>query len=194
MCTLHLYQHVSFSVDLSFYLFSHLFMFHICLLCICTSIYLSISLSVDLSRCLHNWRSSYLSPFHPPSFVSPVQRHKLGDRWPSTTACPACWVIGTSELKYCTAKAGKKSLVSAREAQRTNLGRAPFLCTLWGPIHLSFNSQGGPPLSSLSGPVWDNTARILRTKGYGFLNFHNRCPATSQSKRGSVWISFIQQN
>ncbi len=48
-------------------------------------------------------------------------------------------------------KAEKKSLVPAQQAQRTNQGRIPFNCTLWVPIHLSFNSQQGPSLSSLSG-------------------------------------------
>ncbi len=49
------------------------------------------------------------------------------------------------------AKAGQKSLVLTRQAQQTNQGRTPFICcTLWVPIHLSFNSQQGPPLSSLS--------------------------------------------
>ncbi len=49
------------------------------------------------------------------------------------------------------AKAEKKSLVPGRQAQRTNQGRTPFICTLWVPIHLSFNSHQGPPLFSLSG-------------------------------------------
>ncbi len=66
---------------------------------------------------------------------------------------------------YCTgltraAKAEQKSLVPARQAQWTNEGRTPFICTLWFPIHLSFNSQHGPPLS---GP----SANIKR----GLLNF-----------------------
>jgi hypothetical protein len=44
-----------------------------------------------------------------------------------------------------------KSLVPARQAQRTNQRRIPFICTLWVPIHLSFNSQQGPPFSILFG-------------------------------------------
>ncbi len=36
-------------------------------------------------------------------------------------------------------------------AQGSNHGRTPFHCTLWVSIHLSFNSQQMPPLSSLSG-------------------------------------------
>ncbi len=49
------------------------------------------------------------------------------------------------------AKAGQKSIVPARLGQRVNQGWAPFICTPWVPIHFSFNSQQGPPLSSLSG-------------------------------------------
>ncbi len=44
------------------------------------------------------------------------------------------------------AKAAQTSLLPARQAQRTNQGGAPFICTLWVPIHLSFNSQQGQPL------------------------------------------------
>ncbi len=93
----------------------------------------------------------------------PSQRHIPRDRRPSTAACPACWAVGTKELKqyqarkkiFCTGpttavKAEKKSLVPARQALRTNQGRTTFICTLWVPIHLSFNSQQGPPLYSLS--------------------------------------------
>jgi hypothetical protein len=71
------------------------------------------------------------------------QRHILRDRRPSTTACPAGWAMGTNELKQCSvgekifctwstraAKAEQKSLVPARQAQRTNQGRIPFICTL----------------------------------------------------------------
>ncbi len=35
-------------------------------------------------------------------------------------------------------------------AQRTNQERTPFICPLWNPIHLRFNSKQGPLLSSLS--------------------------------------------
>ncbi len=48
------------------------------------------------------------------------------------------------------AKAGQKSLVPAQRAQRAKQGRTPFICTTWVPISLSFNSQQGPALSSLS--------------------------------------------
>ncbi len=43
-----------------------------------------------------------------------------------------------------------QSIVPAQRAQRTNQGRTPFICTSWVPISLSFNSQQGPALSSLS--------------------------------------------
>jgi hypothetical protein len=43
-----------------------------------------------------------------------------------------------------------KYLALARQAQWINQGRTPFICTLWVPIHLSFNSQQGPPLSIVS--------------------------------------------
>ncbi len=42
------------------------------------------------------------------------------------------------------------SLVAARQAQRTNQGMTPNICTPWVPICLSFNSQNGPPLSSIT--------------------------------------------
>ncbi len=45
----------------------------------------------------------------------------------------------------------KISCTSTRRSQRTNQGSASFICTPWVPIHLSFNSQQGPPLPSLSG-------------------------------------------
>ncbi len=43
---------------------------------------------------------------------------------------------------------------SARQAPRTNQGRNPVICPLWVPIHLSFNSQPGSPLSGLSVYYW----------------------------------------
>jgi hypothetical protein len=53
------------------------------------------------------------------------------------------------ELGPTRAKAEPKSFVPAWQAQRTNQGRTPLICTPWVPIHLSFNSQQGPPLVSL---------------------------------------------
>jgi hypothetical protein len=50
---------------------------------------------------------------------------------------------------YWGVQSSQKSLVPARQAQRTNQERTPFVCTLWVPIHTSFNSQQGPPLSGL---------------------------------------------
>jgi hypothetical protein len=86
------------------------------------------------------------------------QRHIVRDRRPSTADCLA---IGTKKLCtvrkkiFCTgptraARAEQKSLVPARHAQRTNQGRTPLICTHIVPIHLSFKSQQGPPLSSFS--------------------------------------------
>jgi hypothetical protein len=50
-----------------------------------------------------------------------------------------------------TANAGYKNLLHWHpRTQRTNQGRTLFICTLWVPICLSFNSQQGPSLSSLS--------------------------------------------
>ncbi len=73
----------------------------------------------------------------------------------SPARLPGRWAQGIKivygeEIIFCTeptraAKAEKQSLGPARQAQRTNQGRIPFICTLWVPIHLSFNSQQGPP-------------------------------------------------
>ncbi len=65
-------------------------------------------------------------------------------------------VYAVREKIFCTgptraAKAEQKSLVPALKAQQTNQEKTPLICPLWVPIHLSFNSQQGPPLSSLSG-------------------------------------------
>ncbi len=40
-----------------------------------------------------------------------------------------------------------KITLPARQAQRTNQGRSPFIKTLWVPFHLSFHSQQGPNIS-----------------------------------------------
>ncbi len=50
---------------------------------------------------------------------------------------------------YWGVQSSQKSLIPARQAQRTNQERTPFVCTIWVPIHTSFNSQQGPPLSGL---------------------------------------------
>ncbi len=44
-----------------------------------------------------------------------------------------------------------KISITGTTSKLTNPGRTPFICTLLVPIHLSFNSQQGPPLFSLSG-------------------------------------------
>jgi hypothetical protein len=46
------------------------------------------------------------------------------------------------------AKAEHKSLVPARQAQRTNQGMSPFVWTLWVSIHFK-QSEGATPLWSL---------------------------------------------
>jgi hypothetical protein len=80
------------------------------------------------------------------------------------TACPGCLAMGINEvkkclvrkIKFCTgltreAKAGQNSIVSAQQAQRTNQGRTPFICTPRAPICISFKIHQVPPLSGLSG-------------------------------------------
>ncbi len=49
---------------------------------------------------------------------------------------------------------GKTALVPARQAQRSNQERISFVCPLWVPIHLRFNSQQGPPLSGRTVYRW----------------------------------------
>ncbi len=76
------------------------------------------------------------------------QSHILRERRPSTTACPWWW--WGQRYWNSAAMSEQKSLVLARQAQGTNQGRTPFICTLWAPIHFSFTSQQDPPLSCLS--------------------------------------------
>jgi hypothetical protein len=65
-------------------------------------------------------------------------------------------IVYGKEKIFCTgptraAKAEQKSFVLARQAQQTNQGWIPFICTLGVPIHLSFDSaRGHPSLNSLS--------------------------------------------
>ncbi len=67
------------------------------------------------------------------------------------------FVLGRLEQpRYCRTK----SPVLARQAQRTNQGKTPFICTPWVAIHLSFNSQQGPLLSSLSARDWCDSGRL----------------------------------
>jgi hypothetical protein len=48
------------------------------------------------------------------------------------------------KIIFCTGltRAGQQSIVPARQAQRTNQGRTPFICTLRFPICLSFSTAG----------------------------------------------------
>jgi hypothetical protein len=96
-----------------------------------------------------------------------LEVHILRNRRSSTAACPLPSLLGNGDKGiekiygegkiFCTglteaAKAEQKSLVPARQVQRTNQGRSPpSICTLWVPVRLSFNSQAGAtPLYSLS--------------------------------------------
>jgi hypothetical protein len=85
-------------------------------------------------------------------------RHLLRGRRTSKTACQVPSLLGDGdkwieivvgeEKIFCTGPTRAAKAVQnlpARRAQRT-----PFICTPWVPICLSFNSQQGPPLSSLS--------------------------------------------
>ncbi len=47
----------------------------------------------------------------------------------------------------------KNTLVAARQAQRINQERTPFVWYSRVPVYLSLNSQQGPPLSSLSNKI-----------------------------------------
>jgi hypothetical protein len=91
------------------------------------------------------------------------QRHILRDRRPSTAACPLLHLLAKTdklneivygeEKKYFerAAKARQKSLVPARQPKTNQPRKDPFQIHTPGvPIHLSFNSQHGPPFSSLS--------------------------------------------
>ncbi len=103
---------------------------------------------------MHTKFSCHLHTF--PTTVKASQRHILRDRWPSAAVYPTCWAMGTKEVKYQSVQWGKKYFVlgrleKPRQAQWTNKGKTPFICTLWVLIQLSFHSQQGQPLSSLFG-------------------------------------------
>ncbi len=131
------------------------------------------------------------------------QRHTRRDMRPSTAACPAFWATRTKALKKCTvrkktfctgpnraAKAEQKSLVPARQAQRTNQERTPFICTLWVPVHLSLNSQQGPPISSLSARYYYLNPNVQCTymfKSKAFLR--NRPTALEHVSLRSIYSS-----
>ncbi len=82
---------------------------------------------------------------------------------PARLPVPACWAIGTKELKKCTvgktnildkSSQGRTKIYFTGTTSTTNQARKDhFICPLWVPIHVCFNSQQGPPLSSLSGQL-----------------------------------------
>ncbi len=93
------------------------------------------------------------------------QRFTLRDGLPSTVACPACWEMGTKELKRCmvrkkiffsgptiAAYSIQKSLVPARQFQRTNKETLFHLYSL-SPHLPQIQQSAGPPLPSLSGCI-----------------------------------------
>ncbi len=110
----------------------------------------------------------------------PGQRHILRDRRPSTGACPAACpsslcdgekrneiVVGEEKYSlYCAdyrSQGWTKNVLFRHD--KPNQGRTPFVCTLWFPIHLNFNSQHGPPRSSLSGLSFCERRYICSFKG-----------------------------
>ncbi len=78
-------------------------------------------------------------------------------------------VCGEEKKIFCSgptreAKTEQKSLVPAWQAQRTSQWTIPFICTLWVPIHLSFNSQQrqwGTSLVSLFTTSWTPACLFL---------------------------------
>ncbi len=117
-------------------------------------------------------------------FLHWTHRHILRDLRPSTTACPVCWAMGDKRTetvygevkKYFVcwptraATAEQIYLVPTRPAQRNNQGRTPFISTLWVPICLSFNSQQGPPLFSLSGRTCRSSHAFITHISSGFVS------------------------
>ncbi len=101
------------------------------------------------------------------------RRHTFRDRRPCTTVQTRLHInwnsvwLGKNILYWidqsCKGEI-KISYTAARRAQPGNQGRTPSICTLWVPIHLSFNSQKEPPLSGLSGTRWlsKTTVEILQ--------------------------------
>ncbi len=99
---------------------------------------------------------SYETPYF---LTSTYRRHKLRDRWPSTAACSACWAIGQRNW---IAYGEEKLYFVLGWLEQPRLNKNHF--TIWVPIHLSFNSQQGPPLSGISGPYLN-----LHTLDYEYL-------------------------
>jgi hypothetical protein len=68
-------------------------------------------LSLDLHHSLYSHAPLYLVftftlrlPPFPAIIGRDNHRHIFRDRQLCTTACPACWAMGTIEVKYCTAR------------------------------------------------------------------------------------------
>ncbi len=81
------------------------------------------------------------------------------------------------------ATAGQKPLVPVSRAKRTNQGRAPFICTLWVPVCLSFNSQQRPPLSVSSLSVPDTAYSFAEEAISEILKFCRLTAHTEQLKK-----------
>ncbi len=67
-----------------------------------------------------------------------VTQHGCLPSWNNVVYVEEKHIFSTGPTR--AAKAEQKSLVTAWLAQRTNQGMTLFICTLWVPIHLSFNS------------------------------------------------------
>ncbi len=83
-----------------------------------------------------------------------------------------------------------KSLVPARQAQRTNQERAPSFV----PIHLSFNSEQGPPLSSISGGAsCHSLVKII--SGFPLVQFRELEASRVQGRtfQSDNWNDFLHQ-
>ncbi len=99
--------------------------------------------------CVHIWRKIFpilTGDTHSKTGGPARLPTQVAGRWGHTNWISVRWgkkyfVLGWPEQP----RQDKKSLVQARRAQR----RTPFICTLWVPIHLSFNNQQGPPLSTV---------------------------------------------
>ncbi len=48
-----------------------------------------------------------------------TQRHIIRDMRPGTTACPACWELGTIEVKYCAVTVSTVSRTTPLECNAT---------------------------------------------------------------------------
>ncbi len=81
------------------------------------------------------------------------QRYILRERRPSTAACPACWAMGTKELKFCTrptiAPMEEQNLLYRHEKPNEQSEEGPHrLNTLSPHLHTSVTavSIGATPL------------------------------------------------